>query len=184
MKIEWQIKSGDPRFLLITVDGELWKEIFKSLIAKHLPALRSCASPEELKERFALVEAKIAKEATFRLLASRSQLSTEIHKKLASKGLSFASIEKALEECRGLGVLDDRREARAFIAREEAKGNGPHLIAYKLKLKGIKVSPALMQEMQENQKSLLKKLLQKPKYREDPRKLIRRGFDASLLHQS
>lgn len=184
MQIEWQIKSSDPRFLLITVDGEPWKEILKSLIAKHLPALRKCSTPEELKETFALIEAKMAKEATFRLLASRGQLSTEIHKKLALKGLSFASIEKALEECRSLGFLDDRREARAFIAREEAKGNGPHVIAYKLKLKGIKVSPALMQEMQENQKNVLKRLLQKPKYRDDPRKLIRRGFDASLLHQS
>jgi len=181
MQIEWQIKSADPRFLLISIDGEPWKEIYKSLIAKHLSFLRDSATQEELKERFALIEAKIAKEAALRLLASRGQLSTEIHKKLALKGLSFASIEKALDDCRRLGVLDDRHEAHAFIAREEAKGNGPHLIAYKLKLKGIKVSPALMQKMQDNQKNVLKKLLQKPKYRDEPRKLIRRGFDASLF---
>ncbi len=181
MKLEWQIKSGDPRTILLMVDGAPWKEISKGLISRHLTFLQGSATADELKERFDAIEAKMAKEAALRLLASRGQLSTEIHKKLAAKGLSFRAIEKALEVCRSLGVLDDHHEAHAFIAREEAKGNGPHLIAYKLKLKGVKVSPALMQKMQDNQKNVLKKLLQKPKYRDDPRKLIRRGFDASLL---
>jgi len=122
-----------------------------------------------------------AKRAAIRLLASRSHFSSELRRKLAGKGYPREAIEEALRECTRLGYLNDEERTRAFIEREKQKGNGPALIAYKLKEKGMNAEVAFDQE------EAIRRLL--PRYRlkdrvKTIRSLCRKGFGLESILRS
>ena len=186
-----ETKTEDPRFLMLTVEGAFWREVYKSLFVKHLAFLRRSADRSELESRWKEVEMKAAKEAALRLLALRSYSSCELSEKLLLRGLSSFAIEKALEECARLGYLDDQEEARRFVEKEMKRGYGSYLISLKLKRRGMVVSSELLALMQKEQQKQIEHLLQTrfrklslkiPKERQKiAMALKRRGFDLESI---
>jgi SOS response regulatory protein OraA/RecX len=180
MQIEYKIKIEDPRFFEVFLEGELWRTLYKPLFFRRLGDLKRCSSIEEWERRFALLEEKICKEEVLRLLSLRGRFTLEIHQKLSLKGFSPASIEKACAECQRSGYLDDKAEALAFAERQKRRGYGPHLIALKLKARGVRGALPLT-----DQRSSIQKLVEK-RYRGKPREKVipalkRRGFDLESI---
>ena len=175
----------DPRFMLLMIDGCLWKRIYKYLFIRQLKILQRSIDKTDLEEKWEIIEKKGAEEAALKLLARKSYFSSELRKKLEQRNLSVLAIEHALEKCVKFGYIDDARESERFIQKEERMGRGPRLIKMKLKSKGIKA------EVQINQKEAMQKLLSTRlrKYSlKDPKQrqkaalaLQRRGFDLELI---
>ena len=133
MRIEWQIKVEDPRFLEIKIDGAVWREVHKASFARKLSPLKACVTQDELREAFLKLECKVSQFIALRLLAKRDYFTMEMRKRLKDKKLSERAVDHALEKCHVLGYLDDERLTNLYVASLKRKGKGPRYIAQKLK---------------------------------------------------
>lgn len=82
-----------------------------------------------------------------RLLAASPKSSQELKKKLEAKGYSIEAIERALNDLRDQGILDDTAYAKDLVTRLTlGKSAGRHKIAFELKRHGVskKVSDGLL----------------------------------------
>jgi regulatory protein len=196
MEISWKLKEEDPRFLVICLDQEPWKTVYKSLFAFILRRLKGCRSLEELQEVYAKAEDKAAQLVALRALARRGLTAYELEQKLLEKGLSAGAIEKALERCRQLGVLDDLAHLRRVAESYERRGYGPQYIAFKLRhlAKGsLELLEPILQEIKERQEQTLAQYrarrLSRVDWKDPEQKqkafaaLQRRGFDAHAIFQ-
>lgn len=187
MQIQWRAKPEDSRFLEILIDGEIWREVVKSLFLKQLHSISRVQSLQELEEKFALIEKKVAKESAFRILAAKSCLSSEIRKKLALKKISTFAIESALQECLRLGYIDDAQELTRRVERKKARGEGPRRIAASLQIQGDGLyregeQQAAIQRLLETR--FRKCSLRDPKEKQKViRALLYRGFDLETILQ-
>ncbi len=73
-----------------------------------------------------------------RLLTASPKSDQELRKKLAAKGYPEEILERALNELKAQGVLDDRAYAKDLMARLTlGKAAGRHKIAFEMKRHGI-----------------------------------------------
>jgi regulatory protein len=186
MQLTYDIKSEDPRFLRLKLDGLFWREIYKPMFFKHLGFLSKCDDRSDFYRKWEEIEKKAAKEAALTLLSRKSYFSMELKKKLSLKKLSEPAIHFALQECQRLGYVNDEEEQKRFIEKEERLGRGPRLIALKLKARGMKGEVACDQ-----QRAILRLLQTRfRKYSlknlQDRRKiflaLLRRGFEPAQIN--
>jgi len=80
---------------------------------------------------------KALRRAALTLLARRDHTSSELVKKLTTKGYSPADVEHLLHELRQAGYLNEARLAENFIHYYRQKGYGPERIAHQLISRGI-----------------------------------------------
>ena len=133
MRIEWQIKVEDPRFLELKLNGAVWREVHKASFARKLSSLKACATQEALREAFFKLECSVSQLSALRLLAKRDYFTAEMRKRLKDKKLSQRAVDHALEKCHALGYLDDERLTSLYASSLKRKGKGPRYIAQKLK---------------------------------------------------
>jgi regulatory protein len=140
-------------------------------------------------------QAKQALITSLRLLAASPKSGHELRKKLSDKGYADEIIDRALEELRNQGVLDDSKYAKDLIARLTfGKAAGRHKIAFELKRHGIskKISDELLGTVSvedETERALEQSRLKWAGWSKlDPQKrkkrlydfLIRKGYDFQI----
>lgn len=121
--------------------------------------------------------AKIA----YKMLAMRGLFSDELEKKLLQKGCDPEEIGGVLEELKVLGYLDDAREFDLFMERRLAKGEGPHLIASKLR---ERTTYGNVQIGEDVEREMIKCWVEKKAgdaKEKVYRFLVRKGFDSCLV---
>ena len=186
MNIEWKAEEGNPKSLIVNIDGEFWRKVPKALFLRNLNKLRHSSNRKALESLFFPLEEKACFELALRLLSIRSHLSKELKQKLVLRSHSSHAIEAALAKCKHLQTLNDSHHLAALVRKEEKKGYGPHYIASKIKSLGY--APP---EIEMNQEDAIRKLIAK-KYRsvnlKDPKQkmkamksLQRRGFDLAAI---
>jgi regulatory protein len=185
MHVKIIVKLQDPRFLIVELDGEIWREVDRSTFRKHLKALYKCSSKEEAERFWPNIEAKAAEGVVLRLLSRKGYFSKELTRHLQKKNISSSCIEQVIHRYRELGYIDDEREISQCIRREQAKGRGPQFIAQKLKMSGVEAvvkmdQTAMIQRLLETRfsKYNLKNYKEKQKVAVA---LQRRGFDFELI---
>jgi regulatory protein len=87
---------------------------------------------------FAEEQTKQALITALRLLAASPKSDQELRKKLAAKGYPNEVLERALNELRDQGVLDDKIYAKDLMTRLTlGKAAGRHKIAFEMKRHGV-----------------------------------------------
>jgi regulatory protein len=82
-------------------------------------------------------EYAFAWESALRMLSIRAHCERDMRNKLRKKKFSTLSIEKVLEECKRLQLVDDVNFARIYISELKEKGMGRQMIKVKLSGKGV-----------------------------------------------
>lgn len=135
-----------------------------------------------------------ARNVAFNYLSFKSRTESELRKRLNkySGGASF--VNGIVEECKGLGLVNDAEYARVFvISRHRSKGHGPRRLTADLLKRGVNrslIDAALHQLEDENVQESASLLLHKKwkSYRNVPPEkrrqraisfLLRRGYDYS-----
>lgn len=190
MQLSIQAKNGNPKVLVILIEGELYREVLSSLFRKRLSKISSFSSLEEFDLWFKDLEMACAKEYALKLLSLQSSYSTKLSQKLKMKGFSEAAIRYAVGEVTRLGYLNDADAWESMILREIRKGFGPRFIFAKLCAKKVEREQLLhllnehypKEEQIKQAKKILhatrKSLASKAKAAAF---LQRRGFDHSLI---
>lgn len=189
MALELEIKKSDPKMIVLSWEGTVWRELSKSLFFNELKKFPCGLSWGDFLARFMLLEEKIGKRYAVYLLSQRALLSTDLKAKLLSKGLSASAAAVSVQYCFEKGFLDDSREITRLVSKELKKGQSAKAVFFKLKAKkGIDESQLRkhLQEIGHSDDEALKKWLQKNAKkinREDPQevrkliaKLCRKGF--------
>jgi len=136
-----EIGKNIPPPLVILLDGEVFREVCKSLFISELKKFPPEISRDDFLVRFALLEEKIGKRYALYLLSGRPLLSSDLEKKLLSKGLTPSAARGVVEWCRDKQYLDDTQEIARLVARELRKGQSARAVLFKLKhKKGISES--------------------------------------------
>ena len=144
---------------------------------------------------FAEEQAKQALITSLRLLAASPKSGHELRKKLTDKGYPDEAIDRALDELKNQGVLDDAKYAKDLMARLKfGKASGRHKIAFELKRHGIskKISDEMLGTLSaadETERALEQARLKWSGWSKlDPQKrkkrlydfLIRKGYDFQI----
>lgn len=184
----------NKKFSQILVDGELWKEIHRRLYKNYLREILRCSSKKDLSDLVLRVDVKIARGITYKLLAIRGYLKSELTTKLKRYKIAPEAIKEVLLECEKLGYLDDQREGNLFISREKKRGLGPQMIAYKLQQKAPELKEMVREKVcDQDQLESIRKWIEKKTRRDDfndikvKERLYRflrgKGFDDHLIRQ-
>ncbi len=152
--VEIVVPKIQSKWIALFIDGIFWKKVNKQLFIRHL------GSPL-MRQEFAAIEEKVAKETSIQLLAKRSYLSSMLERKLKSKGLGEQAIRQAIAFCQEKGYLNDFAESKRLIEREERKGRGAKAIAFALQQRGMVVSYQMMSELERREINALKEWQQK-----------------------
>lgn len=184
MELEIKIKPGDFRTLLLLREGEVWREVSKSLFLNELRKI----PPREIIEGFSVIEERVGKRYALYLLSRKAMLSTDLEGKLTAKGISEKTARHIVEYCKDKGFLDDAQEIERMIAKEQRKGYGARAIQFKLRQKGV----ALRNIDGINEKEAVVKWIAKQKIEWSDRdavnkliaKLLRRGFSSEVVINS
>lgn len=195
MVLKLEIKKDDPKTLILYWEGEIWREVCKSLFFNDLKKFPADLQREDFYSRFTLLEEKIAKRYVVYQLSRRNFLSSELEAKLLAKGFSSNSVKAALSSCCEKGYLNDAEEIARMFAKEIRKGHSSKATYFKLKQKKISDAQLLCHLEQaelidrQNLQKWLKKNANKVK-RDDPKemkklaaKLYRLGFSIELIWQ-
>ena len=78
-----------------------------------------------------------SRERALRLLGLRDRSRREIQMRLRQTGFEAATVDETVEWLTGLGYLDDRRFAGAYVAEKQRGGWGPRRIRAELGAKGV-----------------------------------------------
>jgi regulatory protein len=81
-----------------------------------------------------------ARERALRLLGLRDRSRREVEIRLRQAGFDQKVVDRTLEWLAGLGYLDDRRFAGAYVAEKQRGGWGPRRIRAELAAKGVERS--------------------------------------------
>lgn len=188
MKINCQ-KSSRKGILLLTVDDEIWKEIHTSVWGNRPDFPSDCFSLQLFSERFYELEFKAAKQFALRKLAVKSYFTQELKLALQKVLITASTISKVIEEMIRHQYLDDQSHGERWVRTQSAKKWGPHVIAQKLRAKGVFIEsfPEILEAeygSEERRKKihfLLSKKLQKSDDFVSKQKaiasLVRKGFD-------
>ncbi len=197
MVLDLKIKENDPKMLLIHWEGELWKEVAKSLFYNELRKFPRDLAYEDFLSRFSLLEGKIARRYCIYLLSKRSFLSSDLETKLTAKGISSNTSKAVIQYCSEKGFLDDSQEIKRLVAKELKKGLSAKAVLYKLRAKKRIDKNTLRNHLEESGASdfdILRKWLIKnaKKINRDDRmemrklaaKLCQKGFSADLVFRT
>lgn len=196
MKIQCHPHEENPRLLLITVDGEEYREVLSSFFKEALNCLPiDLPNFTEVDEWFFSLEMRLAKKQAFYLLGLKSYPKSQLRKKFEDCKISSLTIDQLLIDLEKWGYLNDEEWIGHFITKEINKGYGPLIIRMKLQEKKIdeeKIERFLQQTCSEKkERKVLATLLEKRYasincsiYQEKQRlmaKLQRRGFTPSVI---
>jgi SOS response regulatory protein OraA/RecX len=185
MKFQISEKAENPHCLILELNGNVWKEVPRNVFKKYLKSLQRVRDEEELLRKWTEIERKIADDCVLRLLNRKGYFSQELKRFLKRKALSDDVIEWVIAKYIRLGYVDDVREKKRLIEREQKKGYGPRMIAHKLKHTGLQENVQIDQlaAMQHLLETRLKKYdLKDMKQRQKAAvALQRRGFDFELI---
>lgn len=192
--IQVQVKTGSRDRLEIYVDGELWREVHRSIFGRRPRFTQEIATLSQLEELFASLEYAGAKRYVLWRLARSSQSSMALLKSLQERCVSQTVQQNILTYLTKSGFIDDQDYVQRLIAGEKARGRGPAAIRAKLRKKGIPSSMAkagLDGLNEEDQQLILQRLIQTRYSRrnlEDPKDrqkviaaLVRRGFSYDMI---
>ena len=136
-------------------------------------------------------------ESTLRMLSIRAHCEQDLKNKLRQKKHTSKTVNKVLETCKHLELIDDAKFAKAYIAELKENGSGLQMIKLKLSKKGV--SRELIEEELENSftkddemiaaKIAFKKKLPALKREKEPRKrkeklyrfMISKGFNYEII---
>lgn len=135
MALSFFIKKEDPKTILLLWEGEVWREVCKSLFLSDLKKFSPHLSWEEFLTHFTQLEEKIGKRYSGYLLSQRNFLSSELAAKLVSKGLCPKSAQAVVQYCCEQGFLNDEEAVQRLIAKNLRKGISAKALFYKLKAK-------------------------------------------------
>lgn len=192
MGLKIEIKKEDPKTLILYWDGEIWKNISKSLFINELKKLPQEMPWEEFKILFSVLEEKIAKNYALYLLSKRSLLSSELKSKLLEKGISSDCAKKTIATSLEKGYLNDENEIERLFARELKKGRSAKAAYFKIKQKaGNADLRKCYEQALASERETLQRWLEKNKRkikRADPKelrkwsaKLCRQGFNVEMV---
>ncbi len=195
MGLELQQKKDDPKTLLLLWEGQLWKEVSKSLFFSELRKIPTHLTWEDFQTRFFQLELTAGRKYALYWLSRRALLSHELKAKLLSKGLSHEASASIIAYCQEKGFLDDDQEIARIVAKELRKGQSERAVFFKLKAK--KVDESLLHKALQNTASsdavVLQRWLEKNAHkidRKDPHemrklmaKLCRKGFSFELVQK-
>lgn len=178
--------------LLLTVNEEFSREIHTSIFGRQpkFSFREGC-----LAEQFEQKEFERSQYFVLKRLAQRSYSSFELSRQLEERLVSYAVIERVIEECTRLGYLDDAAWLEGFIRGQKSKKLGPKMIEAKLYQKGVPKSfyePILEMGMTESEQiEGIQKLLNTrfrsrdlSDFKERQKvtaSLLRKGFDFALI---
>ena len=94
-------------------------------------------TPEQWKKLLDANNFAFAWESALRMLSVRAHCVQDIKNKLKQKKFTAAAVEKVLGECARLGLVDDAKFAKAYIAELKDSGSGLQMIKMKLAKKGV-----------------------------------------------
>ncbi len=77
-----------------------------------------------------------------RILTSRSHTTNELVRKLKSRKINPAVVEKVVAECKRLNYLDDEDTARRYVAELKSKGYGRRHVGAAMRKKGLAADTA------------------------------------------
>jgi regulatory protein len=93
---------------------------------------------ERRERRAAVDDPEVVLEAAARFLEARSRSVAEVRRRLTQAGYRTELIDGAIERLLGLGILDDRAFAEAWVAsRDRARPRGERALRRELSQKGI-----------------------------------------------
>ncbi|MBS0604976.1 MAG: RecX family transcriptional regulator [Verrucomicrobia bacterium] len=197
MSLELEIKKNDPKTLLLLWEGEVWREVGKSLFINELRKFPPGLSWEDFLSRFTLLEDKVGKRYAIYLLSQRALLSSDLETRLVSKGISLPAAKAVVGFCREKKYLDDSQEIARLVAKELKKGQSAKAVLFKLRQKKGISEIALREHLQSAAPSDADALqkwmskLGKKIDRSDPAemrklmaKLCRRGFSPDLVFKA
>lgn len=194
MVLEIGFKKEDPNTLILSWDGEIWRNVSKSLFFSELRKISSAVTRGEFEDLFAQIEEKVGKRYAFSLLSRCALFSVDLEAKLIAKGLSPRAAQRICAYCVQLGYIDDPALCEGVLAREVRKGRSPRAALFRLKhKKGLneEVLAGSLQSAIRCEEDALKKWLEKNGRKMDwgnpvarrkwMAKLVRRGFSAELV---
>lgn len=175
--------------LLLIIDGEVWKEIHTGVWGNKPVFSSDFLSLQFFSEQFYELEYKAAKQYAFRKLAVKSYFIQELKLALQKVLISEKTVDKVIQEMIQQQYLDDQLQSERWVRTQAAKKWGPHIIAQKLRAKGVFIEnlPSILEaeygseERRKKIQLLLSKKLQKSTDFSSKQKaiasLMRKGFD-------
>lgn len=192
MDVEYLPHPEKKDLLIVTVNGEEWRQIHKKIFGFRLKPVQM--HQKDFEELFFQTERQKAKEYLIRCLSMRSYFTHELLKKLTDLKISPNTIQALLEEFRRLGYLNDQDYLNQLIKSYQTRKFGPRVIYSKLLMKGVPKAwiDEALGEMEENSEVLSdliekkKRLLNLEDYK-DRNKLIqfllRKGFSYEKIKE-
>lgn len=135
LDIFFRPKVGKRDLFEIVVDGDVWKEVHKSIFGKN-PTFPPSSSSVGISALFDALELKRAKAYLLWRLSRCSYHSDQLRLILSERLVSHKTIESSLNYLQSMGVIHDEEWMVQFIAAHKRK-YGMRLIRAKLKAKGI-----------------------------------------------
>lgn len=123
--------------LVITFEGDFWREVDRYFFQKHMEALQGCQNHEELQTLFLSFEKQHARLFALRKISQQSISERTLADALKRRLITPETIEAILAELREKGYLNDAEWAKQYAASLQRKSLGPRAIAQKLAFKGI-----------------------------------------------
>lgn len=193
-------QKKDRKRYNIYLDEEFYCGLYEDTILKFSLAKGDEISEKKINEIVNFDEYIYGKKTAFDYLSYRIRTVSEIKKKLKSKKISEASIEKVIEHLNELGLTNDEEFAKQLVSEKiKRKPVGKRVLKQKLFEKGIpaKLGDAVIENafLEIDEKSLVNQSLEKylPKLKdmeflEKKKKafdhLARKGFDFDVIKEA
>lgn len=133
--IFFRLKEGTQDRYEIIVEGDVWKEVHKTIFGKD-PRFPRIEDSDHLQVVFDELEMKRVKNYLQWRLSCQNYHSDQLRKMLSERLVQPKTIDKSIKQLVAMGLLDDRAWLETFV-RLHKKRMGIRLIVAKLKSKGI-----------------------------------------------
>jgi regulatory protein len=180
-------KKENPKKLILSFQGEFFREVDRSLFQKEIEKV-DFASYQELNEWFFCLETKVAKKVALWLLAKRNYPRAALLQKLKRKGFEENILVPLLDQLEKKGWIDESFFLEKEVLRWAKKGFGPLAIQYKLEGKGYRrewvsktIQTLLTRELQKEAIHLLLSKQKKVDKKKNAAFLMRRGYESFLI---
>ena len=138
MEIIFRPKEGNRERWEIVVDGEIWREVHRTIFGKNpkFPASPENLGEQNLQSLFDAYEYRRAKGYALWRLSAQSYHSDQLAKSLQERLVQSHTVARVIQEFRDLAVFDDDAWLQSFL-RTQQKRFGKRAIIAKLYAKGI-----------------------------------------------
>lgn len=135
MQVTFRPKEGLRDRWEILVDGEKWREVHRTIFGRN-PVFPPLSAGEELKLVFDAFENRRVKAYVLWRLSTQSYHSEILAKLLRERLVQNHTVERVIEEMRGLGFLDDAAWLQSFFRIQQKRYSLPMILS-KLRFKGL-----------------------------------------------